>query len=446
MSKPGRLCKILLLVSGLSFSTATFAQTQPTTKSSPVKPDGDDPGPQAGPGKETAGIVRYFVAYPEACASTEKTPDGLLVLKLKTGQSFVFDDHKVKTNEERLENPDLEDMLQDAYPRELGEEPWVKDFDPGRYRNLAFFQALYGRTEEEVRKNLVKVDFLGGKVTVNGRHGAADALRRIGEDLQTLFAQNPKLAKYSKNLGGTFSWRKVLNSSRMSAHSFGIAIDLDPDLGGYWEWEKSADYSSMTRRAAYPAEIVRVFERHGFIWGGKWWHFDLMHFEYRPELIQPQKLNPDEMARESGLVPANSASNSPRNVPSGNLPPAAARIKPSTLAGLVKGPSPVSKPLLSKWWHYDLMRLEFRSAENGAQSGQRPLDARPGYAMPALDAKIPSLADLVKEPTPVTKAEPPGTPAPKRNDKVKDKAPPAPEVKLSDLVKPPPEKTRGKEK
>jgi len=28
-----------------------------------------------------------------------------------------------------------------------------------------------------------------------------------------------------------------------------------------------------------------VFERHGFIWGGRWWHYDTMHFEYRPELL-----------------------------------------------------------------------------------------------------------------------------------------------------------------
>jgi len=30
---------------------------------------------------------------------------------------------------------------------------------------------------------------------------------------------------------------------------------------------------------------VAVFERHGFIWGGKWFHYDTMHFEYRPELL-----------------------------------------------------------------------------------------------------------------------------------------------------------------
>lgn len=28
-----------------------------------------------------------------------------------------------------------------------------------------------------------------------------------------------------------------------------------------------------------------AFERHGFIWGAKWYHYDSMHFEYRPELL-----------------------------------------------------------------------------------------------------------------------------------------------------------------
>ena len=40
-------------------------------------------------------------------------------------------------------------------------------------------------------------------------------------------------------------------------------------------------------RNRVPFDIVAVFERHGFIWGGKWSHFDTMHFEYRPELLSP---------------------------------------------------------------------------------------------------------------------------------------------------------------
>ncbi|MDD9945395.1 MAG: M15 family metallopeptidase [Myxococcales bacterium] len=34
-----------------------------------------------------------------------------------------------------------------------------------------------------------------------------------------------------------------------------------------------------------PADVVQAFERHGFIWGGRWYHYDTMHFEYRPELL-----------------------------------------------------------------------------------------------------------------------------------------------------------------
>ena len=30
---------------------------------------------------------------------------------------------------------------------------------------------------------------------------------------------------------------------------------------------------------------MEVFERNNFIWGGKWGHFDILHFEYRPEII-----------------------------------------------------------------------------------------------------------------------------------------------------------------
>ena len=43
-------------------------------------------------------------------------------------------------------------------------------------------------------------------------------------------------------------------------------------------------------RNSYPQEIVDIFEKHGFIWGGKWSHFDLMHFEYRPELLRKWQL------------------------------------------------------------------------------------------------------------------------------------------------------------
>ena len=38
---------------------------------------------------------------------------------------------------------------------------------------------------------------------------------------------------------------------------------------------------------AIPQAIVDAFEAERFIWGGRWYHYDTMHFEYRPELLAP---------------------------------------------------------------------------------------------------------------------------------------------------------------
>ena len=46
----------------------------------------------------------------------------------------------------------------------------------------------------------------------------------------------------------------------------------------------------LALQTAYPREIVAAFEAQGFIWGGKWYHYDIMHFEYRPELLAKARL------------------------------------------------------------------------------------------------------------------------------------------------------------
>jgi D-alanyl-D-alanine carboxypeptidase len=51
----------------------------------------------------------------------------------------------------------------------------------------------------------------------------------------------------------------------------------------YWLW--SGTTGTIPYKNGMPREIVDIFERHGFIWGGKWYHYDTMHFEYRPELF-----------------------------------------------------------------------------------------------------------------------------------------------------------------
>ena len=64
------------------------------------------------------------------------------------------------------------------------------------------------------------------------------------------------------------------------------AIDLNLKISDYWLWQSSKGGGLIPYRNRMPQEIVDIFEKHGFIWGGKWYHYDTMHFEYRPELFR----------------------------------------------------------------------------------------------------------------------------------------------------------------
>ena len=93
--------------------------------------------------------------------------------------------------------------------------------------------------------------------------------------------------------GGTYNWRVIANTNRLSPHSFGMTIDINVEQSHYWQWDLKAKGKSIaeealpTYRNNIPWEIVLIFEKYGFIWGGKWYHYDTMHFEYCPELLAP---------------------------------------------------------------------------------------------------------------------------------------------------------------
>jgi hypothetical protein len=74
---------------------------------------------------------------------------------------------------------------------------------------------------------------------------------------------------------------------------------LKIDKAAYWRWQPPAQLATFSRKN-WPDEIVEAFERHDFIWGGKWWHFDTMHFEYRPEIIAYAKANPAPIPESKG--------------------------------------------------------------------------------------------------------------------------------------------------
>lgn len=198
------------------------------------------------------------------------------------GSSLPYDDKKEKTFEQKLKNADIEDMFSQKYPAFAPiSDPALND-DPGRFRNDAFLKKLYGENKSEIEKNLTTVTWLpkhgGKKLYFNKNENAARQLQKVSDELDTL----PEVdLKYLKKVDGTFYFRKIAGTERLSAHSYGIAIDLDTKYSRYWRWDKTHTYQNEI-----PKSIVDIFEKYGFIWGGRWYHYDTMHFEYRPELFE----------------------------------------------------------------------------------------------------------------------------------------------------------------
>jgi len=228
-------------------------------------------------------LAALAAAYPKALQALEIRSDQRLLVCL-AGQKFIYDDGITKTPEQRLDHPDIKDMFHDTYPLANPSDRLPKDFDPGRYRVEGLFMALYGDSESAVASNCVVVQFCGHSVKFNARYGAADALHAVSVDLTPLLAQKPEIRSYVDKLAGTFNWRKVAGTESLSNHSFATAIDLNVKKAAYWRWVPPTQLETFSRKN-WPTEIIEAFERHGFIWGGKWWHFDTMHFEYRPEII-----------------------------------------------------------------------------------------------------------------------------------------------------------------
>jgi hypothetical protein len=200
----------------------------------------------------------------------------------KLGEAtYPWDDGKQKSFEQKLEAPDLEDTFSIPYVPGPIRPVTRQNEDPGRIRFDPLFHAAYGATEAQV--DVVAIDFLGQRLKVNRK--AAPAFERVAKRLEAELKKEPSLRPYLTNLGGTFVWRKIANTNRQSAHSYGVSIDLNVKRSHYWEWAKPKEPVRWANQI--PQAIVDAFEAEGFIWGGRWYHYDTMHFEYRPELLDP---------------------------------------------------------------------------------------------------------------------------------------------------------------
>lgn len=106
--------------------------------------------------------------------------------------------------------------------------------------------------------------------------------KKLEGNLQAVFNELANLNGFYVENIGTYSYRNVIGKSKLSNHSYGIALDLNTNYNPYYRNGKIVSGGGKTDQLlsmrSQSNEIVKIFARHGFGWGGS--YKDYMHFSY----------------------------------------------------------------------------------------------------------------------------------------------------------------------
>jgi len=226
-------------------------------------------------------LDNLVAAYPNALAGHDDK-----MLRWRDGTAMpISDGVDNKSFQDLLRHASIADQLRLPYPRGPLAKPPAVNADPGRFRNTAFFGKMYGDCQKgDVSPRLVSLAWLpntwGKTIGITSVNGVDAQLHAVSAEIDAL-PDTIKRAAYP--IAGTYNCRAVADTGQPSPHGYGIAIDLNTAFSDYWYWRPHQ--GAIVYRNRMPQAIVAIFEKHGFIWGGKWYHFDTMHFEFRPELL-----------------------------------------------------------------------------------------------------------------------------------------------------------------
>jgi len=245
-------------------------------------------------GSAKAGDVTALDALIRAYAEQLAGYDAIDLIWRDGTRMPLSDGQSHKSFDEMLRHGSILDQVSLPYPTGVDAAALVPKGDPGRIRNRAFFDKMYGDCwRREVGPRLVPVVWLpeswGHIVLVTSVNGVAARLAEVSAELDALPTQ---IKRFVYPTAGTYNCRTVADTGEPSMHSWGAAIDINAVRAAYWLWPRAVAAETL------PAQIIDIFERHGFIWGGKWLHYDTMHFEYRPELLN---LAPLVIPAEAGI-------------------------------------------------------------------------------------------------------------------------------------------------
>jgi len=119
----------------------------------------------------------------------------------------------------------------------------------------------------------MKWSWAGDVTTITVHRRCAESLLRALDAVARHFGSQQAIERARMHLcGGAFNFRLMRGGSNLSVHSWGAAIDLDPERNGLGR--RYAESLGMM-----PMAVVEIFAREGWEWGGRWSRPDAMHFQ-----------------------------------------------------------------------------------------------------------------------------------------------------------------------
>jgi len=210
---------------------------------------------------------------------------------------------------DELKNKDLYSPFLYNYPKEIPNPQNFTEEDITRIKEFSnpknrtegkgtpqfLYNLIYNvETRVSTESHIKRHSFLGKNT--NAHEMIHEKLDLVQADILNAAKKDTETKEFLEKLlsADSYAWRVISDSGNRSFHSMGLAIDVLPKGWGqknlYWAWRRDIDPDNwmklpLERRWMPPQKVIEIFEKHGFIWGGKWIIWDNMHFEYRPEVV-----------------------------------------------------------------------------------------------------------------------------------------------------------------
>jgi peptidoglycan LD-endopeptidase CwlK len=173
-------------------------------------------------------------------------------------------------------------------------------------------EALAGKEiPKEIKNNLVLVSVPHFSFDMEVRMGQLVVHKEVAEEVKQIFEklvekrfpirQITPIVAYSwddnvsmaANNTSAFNYRFIFGTNRLSYHSYGRAIDINPAINPYIQNDGTVvppgAYYDPTKPGTVTQEIASIFKSYGWEWGGDWkTETDWQHFQkLGPEVSQP---------------------------------------------------------------------------------------------------------------------------------------------------------------